>query len=352
MKNFELTQDSRKADELPLENLAEYLCTHLADFMKYKKLHVKQFSGGASNLTYQLSNGNSSVILRRPPSGTKAASAHDMVREYNVISCVHSHYSLSPTTLLLCEEESIIGEKFFIMEKIEGLGIGKELPVELSNSQQENLCINFVNGLVELHEIDITTNDLSVLGKPEGYVERQLEGWYKRFEKAKTTDVFSSDEIYQWLKNHLPLDSGLQALIHNDYKFDNLIVDPKKPEEIMGVLDWEMTTLGDPLLDLGCTLAYWVDKNDNPSLHAIRMMPTHLDGMMTRQQIFDYYCNRRKIDKVSLAPYYVFGIFRLAVIAQQIYYRFYHGQTDNPKFKTFGQLVNILLTQAKNEIAK
>ena len=350
MTDFILSQKSRESDKLPIAKLAEYLVEKMPEFIQDRQLHIEQFSAGASNLTYQLTSGDHSIILRRPPSGTKAASAHDMVREHNVIERVSKYYSLSPKPLLLCEDESVIGEKFFIMEKINGLGIGKNLPLEMTIYQHKTLCNNFVKGLVELHEIDISSSDLSELGKPKGYVERQLEGWQKRYLKAKTDDVVSSDHVYQWLKSNLPLDSGYQSLIHNDYKFDNLILNPDQPEKIKGVLDWEMTTLGDPFLDLGCSLAYWVNADDNAAMKAVRMMPTHLEGMMTRQQVFDGYCHLREIENVELAPYYVFGLFRLAVIAQQIYYRFYHGQTDNQKFSKFGQLVNILLTHAKREM--
>lgn len=347
---LDLSQNCRESDELAIEKLAEYLIIKMPDFMKYDCLHVTQFAAGASNLTYRLSNKRDSIILRRPPSGTKAKSAHDMVREFGVLNKIGSFYSLSPKPLLLCEDESIIGEKFFIMEQISGLGIDKNLPVEMTESQQKQLCKNYVSGLVELHNIDIKQPELASLGKPEGYVQRQLEGWQSRYQQAKTDDVASSDIIYQWLKNNLPLDSRYQALVHNDYKFDNFILDSKQPEKIIGVLDWEMATLGDPLLDLGCSMAYWIEANDPETMHAIRMMPTHLSGMMSRQEIFALYCEQRKIEDVELTPYYVFGLFRLAAIAQQIYYRFYHGQTDNPKFKNFGQLVNILISIAEQQI--
>ena len=349
-KDFQLSQDAREADKLPVKKLVQYLEQKLPKFMQEKILHIKQFSGGASNLTYLLSNGVDGIILRRPPSGTKAKSAHDMVREHDILRKIEKYYSLSPKPILVCEDESIIGEKFFIMQQIIGLGIDKSLPVDMTNEQQTQLCENFACGLVELHQIDITQPELASLGKPTGYVERQLEGWQDRYQKAKTEDVVASDKVYSWLKENLIFDSKYQSLVHNDYKFDNFILDPEKPEKIIGVLDWEMTTLGDPLLDLGCSLAYWVEKNDPENMQAIRMMPTHLSGMMSRQQIFDRYCEKRNISRVKLTPYYVFGLFRLAVIAQQIYYRFYHGQTDNPKFKHFGQLVNILINHAEQQI--
>jgi len=349
LKGFQLSQNSRESDQLPIEKLALFILEKLPDFIANKQLQVTQFSGGASNLTFQLSSGTKSLILRRPPSGTKAKSAHDMVREFDVLSKVGRYYSLSPKPIILCEDQSIIGEKFFLMEQINGLNIDKNLPVEMDNTQQKNLCLQFIDGLVALHEIDISQSDIASLGKPDGYVERQLEGWQKRFTKAKTDDVLSSDKVYHWLKANLPLNSQHQSLVHNDYKFDNFILQKDNPEKIIGVLDWEMTTLGDPLLDLGCSLAYWVEKDDPQSMHAIRMMPTQLPGMLTRTDIFERYCKLRKIDGVKMAPYYVFGLFRLAVIAQQIYYRFYHGQTDNPKFKNFGQLVNILIDYAEQQ---
>jgi len=348
--NFDLAQDCRESDKLPIDNLATYLLLNIPEFMNDRYLRIKQFPGGSSNLTYRLSNNQDTLILRRPPTGTKAKSAHDMVREHDVLQKLANYYSLSPRPVLLCDDKTIIGDKFFIMQEIKGLGIAKKLPVEMNQRQQHQLCENFVDGLVALHEIDIEHSELASLGNPSGYVERQLEGWQKRYQKAKTEDVLSSDKIYQWLTANLPLNSGYQALVHNDYKFDNFVLDAEKPEKIIGVLDWEMTTLGDPLLDLGCSLAYWVEANDPETMQAIRMMPTHLSGMMTRQEIFNGYCNKRNIIGVALTPYYVFGLFRLAVIAQQIYYRYYHGQTDNPKFKNFGQLVNILIGYAEQQI--
>jgi aminoglycoside phosphotransferase (APT) family kinase protein len=347
---FILEQNSRQADSLPIEKLAAYLNEKLPDFMLASRLSISQFSAGSSNLTYCLSNGEQALILRRPPNGTKAKSAHDMCREYNVLNKVSEYYSLSPKPILLCEDETVIGDKFFIMEQISGLSIGKNLPIEMNLAQQKSLCENFITGMVDLHNIDIEHTNLASLGKPDGYVERQLKGWQERYLKAKTDDVADSETLYLWLKNHLPYDSKLSSLIHNDYKFDNLILDRKQPDKIIGVLDWEMTTLGDPLMDLGCSLAYWVEKDDPKPLQQIRMMPTHLGGMMSRQQIFDRYCKQRELSGISLTPYYVFGLFRLAVIAQQIYYRFYHGQTDNPKFEHFGQLVNILINTAEFHI--
>ncbi len=258
VQDFDLAQDCRGSDKLPIKSLAAYLLIHMPDFMKSRYLHVKQFSSGASNLTYRLFNNQDSFILKRPPTGTKAKSAHDMVREHEVLKKLANYYSLSPRPVLLCEDESIIGEKFFIMQEIKRLGIAKNLPVDMNEQQQYRLCENFVDGLVTLHEIDIKHSELASLGNPLSYVERQLQRWQQRYQKAKTDNVPSNNTIYHWLKSNLPLNSGYQSLVHNDYKFDNFILDSNQPEKIIGVLDWEMTTLGDPLLDLGCSLAYWV----------------------------------------------------------------------------------------------
>ncbi len=350
LSTYSLSQDCRPSDNLPLEKLARYLLSTIPSFMAYRKLIVFQFPNGSSNITYQLSNGHRQIILRKPPKGTKAKSAHDMVREHSILSSIYSYYSLSPKPLLLCEDKEIIGDRFFIMEKISGVSIQKDLPSGMTIKEQQNLCDNFVSGLVRLHEIDITSSALEKLGKPEGYSLRQLEGWQARYLKAMTPDSPSCDKIGTWLNRNLPVDSKYQSLIHNDYKFDNLVLDPDFPQSIIGVLDWEMATLGNPLMDLGCSLAYWVESSDNQTLQKIRMMPTHLPGMMTRQQIFDAYCKQRNISDVEMLPYYIFGLFRLAVIAQQIYFRFYHKQTDNPKFSHFDRLVGILIKQAEKQI--
>ncbi len=347
--SVDLQQESREADSLPMEVLASYLQAELPEFMENGRLDVKQFSAGASNLTYQLSNGDTHLILRRPPVGTKAKKAHDMAREYWVLDCVSELFPLAPNPHLLCEDESILGAKFFIMEEIVGLGINKELPAPMSESQQWVLCQEFVENLVALHQLDISKAPLSSLGKPEGYITRQIEGWQQRYEKSKTADAPCNDSIYRWLQSHL-VSRAPPSLIHNDYKFDNFIVDPDETQKIVGVLDWEMSTLGDPFMDLGCSLAYWIERDDSAELQAIRMMPTHLSGMMRRQEIFDAYCELRNLNDIDFKPYYVFGLFRLAVIVQQIYYRFYHGQSDNPKFKKFGQLVSILIETAKQQI--
>ncbi len=353
MNQVSVTQNSREQDRLPEQALIDYLLNQdvaLFEDLPAEGLRIEQLTGGASNLTYRLTSGDLSYVLRRPPSGTKAKTAHDMGREFRVLSALQSSFAYAPKVYCLCEDESIIGAPFFIMQAMNGVSVGKKMPVETTAEQNQKLCENWIRRLSELHQLDITDPQLASLGKPEGYVERQLEGWTKRYRNAQTDDVPDIDFVADWLQQHLPKQSGYAGLIHNDFKFDNFLLSRDDPSEIIGVLDWEMSTLGDPLMDIGCSLAYWVESDDPVEMQMIRRMPTHLPGMYTRRQMFERYCEAMGFETVAMAPYYVFGLFRLAGIAQQIYYRFYHGQTNNPMFKDFGKLVSILVAAAIREI--
>ncbi|NVJ61527.1 MAG: glucose 1-dehydrogenase [Gammaproteobacteria bacterium] len=345
-----LIQKTREQDKLPEEPLVKFLVDALPDIFKADQdIHVEQLTGGASNLTYLLTSNDKTVVLRRPPMGTKAKTAHDMVREFKVLKSIETQYPYAPKPLALCEDESVMDAPFFIMEQIKGDTIGKKLPFKASEQDCQKLCEEWLDKIVSLHKLPINESPVAELGKPEGYVGRQLKGWTERYKKAQTPDVPDVDYVTDWLDKHLPESSGHQSMIHNDYKFDNFVID-SDAKSIVGVLDWEMTTLGDPLMDIGCSLAYWVEANDSMEMQMIRRMPTHLSGMLTRQQMFDLYCVKMNIKDAKLEPYYVFGLFRLAGIAQQIYYRFYHGQTDNPMFKDFGKLVGILVSTAIQQI--
>jgi aminoglycoside phosphotransferase (APT) family kinase protein len=201
-----------------------------------------------------------------------------------------------------------------------------------------------------LHRVDVQAAGLADFGKPEGYVRRQVEGWSERYRKARTDDVPDAEPIMKWLAEHLPPESGRAALIHNDYKFDNVVLDPKNPLNIIGVLDWEMATLGDPLMDLGCSLAYWIDAGDPEEFQMIRQLPTNVPGMMTRRELVDSYAQKSGQPIRDFHFYYVFGLFRLAVIAQQIYYRYSQGQTTNKRFAQFGLFVSLLCYRAEQVI--
>lgn len=297
---------------------------------------VTQYSGGASNWTYRLKYANHDLILRRPPSGTKAKSAHDMVREFRVQSQLKSVYPAVATMIGLCQDASIIGCDFYVMERLIGIIPRANLPRELTLSQDQvrELCLNTLDKLIELHQVDYRAAGLESLGKGEGYCKRQVDGWSMRYQKAQTWNVPTYKGVQAWLKKHTPADVST-CVIHNDWRFDNVVLDPEHPTQVMGVLDWEMSTLGDPLMELGNVLAYWTQADDNRIMRATRRQPTHLPGMLKREEVVAYYQQKTGIEIHNWAFYEVFGLFRLAAILQQIYYRYFHKQTDNPAFKNF-----------------
>jgi aminoglycoside phosphotransferase (APT) family kinase protein len=316
-------------------------------------MELQQFQGGASNLTYLLKVGGRELILRRPPSGTKAKSAHDMGREFRVMQRLSPHFPC-PRPLAYCEDESLIGSSFYVMEKLQGIILRRDLSkgVVYTPEQARRLCLNLIDTLIRLHTLDYRQAGLSDLGKPEGYVERQVSGWCERFGKALTDDVPRCEALMAWIKAKRPPDSPQPGIIHNDYRFDNAVLSPEDGCSIVGVLDWEMATLGDPLLDLGNTLAYWVQHDDPPNAQAIRMQPSNLPGMLSRDEIARYYAEKTGREIGNYDFYYVFGLFRLAVIAQQIYYRYKMGQSRNPKFQAFGIFVTVLSQFAEGVIQK
>ena len=335
----------RTGEELDIRAVGNWLIEHGEDISG--PVEVTQYSGGASNWTYRLKYENADLILRRPPTGTKAKSAHDMSREYHVQRALAEYYPVVPEMVLLCQDESVIGCDFYVMKRIEGIIPRANLPKEINfdELQTRELCTNFIDKLIELHQVPYEGTELEKLGKGDGYCQRQVDGWDSRYEKAKTLNVPSFKYVRQWLKDHVPSDSKT-CVIHNDWRFDNVILDPENPSKIIGVLDWEMATLGDPLMDLGSSLAYWVEESDNAIFKATRRQPTHLKGMFTRAEVVEYYLNKTGLKTDNWTFYEVFGIFRLAVIAQQIYYRYYHKQTNNPAFKDFWIVIHALHIRA------
>jgi aminoglycoside phosphotransferase (APT) family kinase protein len=315
-------------------------------------LTVEQFPGGHSNLTYLLKIGGRELVLRRPPFGRKVKTAHDMGREYRIQKSLKPVFPYCPEPLAYAEDESIIGCPFYVMERIRGIILRRDLPKGLSFSPQETraLCEKLMDVYAALHHVDYKKAGLEGYGKPEGYVRRQVEGWSERYRNARTDDAPDFEPIMAWLHAKMPGESAIVSVIHNDYRFDNVVLDPMNPLEIIGVLDWEMATIGDPLMDLGGALAYWVDRADPPNMQAIRIAPTHLEGMMTRRELVSAYARRMGMTIENIDFYYCFGLFRLAVIAQQIYYRFYHGQTKDERFKLMIFAVHVLHEAAKNVI--
>ncbi|MEE3623113.1 phosphotransferase family protein [Nitrospirillum sp. BR 11752] len=312
---------------------------------------VTQYSGGASNWTYRLAYGEDGAegdfILRRPPAGTKAKSAHDMVREFRVQQALKPVFPWVPTMVGLCQDDRLIGADFYVMERIAGIIPRANLPrgLDMSPDAVRRLCLAMVDKLVALHRVDPEAAGLSGLGKGEGYCRRQVEGWSGRYLKARTWNVPSFARVRAWLAANTPADSAA-CVIHNDWRFDNLVLDAADPTRVIGVLDWEMATIGDPLMDLGGALAYWVQADDDFIMRSTRRQPTHLPGMLTRDAVVAHYLaamgDRLDAQAVDWTFYEVFGLFRLAVIAQQIYYRYHHRQTRNPAFKRFWLLVTYL----------
>ena len=302
---------------------------------------VTQYSGGASNWTYRLRYRNRDLVLRRPPAGTRAKSAHDMAREYRVQQALGPAYPVVPAMVGLCQDHEVIGTDFYVMERIDGLIPRSRLPegVRLSAAETRRLCTSVLDKLIELHRVDYRAVGLDALAKGPGYPRRQVEGWSERYERSRTWNVPSYRYVRAWLEEHTPDDAGA-CVIHNDWRFDNVVLDPREPTRVVGVLDWEMATVGDPLMDLGAALAYWVQADDGWLMRSTRRQPTHLPGMLRREEVVEYYLARTTLRPASWAFYEVYGLFRLATIAQQIYYRYFHRQTRNPAFRYFWVLIN------------
>lgn len=309
---------------------------------------VEQFPGGASNLTYLIHYPAGDVVLRRPPLGHKAKSAHDMGREVTVQRHLRESYPLVPVVHGFCEDDSVIGGDFYVMERIPGVILRRDLPdgVTLTPSQSRTLAETIIDAQADLHALDPREVGLDELGRGPGYVGRQVSGWSRRYRDSRTDDVPDAEDVMAWLDAHQPPDVGA-SLIHGDWRFDNLVLDLADPPRIVGVLDWEMATVGDPLMDLGASLAYWTQADDDPLFQALRRQPTHLPGMPTRQEYVDRYLARSGIDLDDWTFYEVFGLFRLAVILQQIWYRYRLGQTTNPAFAQLGMATTLLVDRAR-----
>ena len=308
---------------------------------------VKQFRSGASNLTYLLSYPDRELVLRKPPVGTKAASAHDMNREFLIQSRLQSVFPLVPKMIALCQDQSVIGSDFYVMEYVEGQIFRRDIPEGITSSDISVMADSLINGLVQLHAVD--SSILAELNKGNGYVQRQVDGWSKRYRNALTDDVPTAEKLMAWLSANQPNDVD-SCIIHGDWRIDNVVFDLANAR-IAGVLDWELATVGDPLMDLGSALAYWVDRDDEAAFASLRRQPSHLPGMPTRDEFVQRYLelSGRKCNDFTF--YEVFGLFRLAVIIQQIWARFRLGQTTNPAFAGFGAAVNTLINRAEGKIS-
>ena len=322
--------------------------TWLRPFINEDQLpEVMQFRSGASNLTYLLSYSERDLVLRKPPVGTKAASAHDMKREYLIQSRLQSVYPLVPKMIALCDDQSIMGSDFYVMERVEGEIFRRDIPAGITAADISVMADSLINGLVQLHAVD--SSILKELNKGAGYVQRQVEGWSKRYRNALTDDVPAAEKLMAWLAANQPDDVD-SCIIHGDWRIDNVVFDLANAR-IAGVLDWELATVGDPLMDLGSALAYWVDRDDESAFASLRRQPSHLPGMPTREEFLQRYLQLSGRKCADFTFYEVCGLFRLAVIIQQIWARFRAGQTTNPAFAGFGDAVNTLITRAEGKIS-
>jgi aminoglycoside phosphotransferase (APT) family kinase protein len=296
-------------------------------------LTIAQFPRGFSNLTYLVVKGGREIVLRRPPPGAAIKSAHDMGREHRILSALAPVYPKAPRPLAYCEDPSVLGTPFYLMERVRGVILrGGAAAAALSARDRQAISESLVDALAELHALDHRRPGLAELGHGEGYVERQVKGWTARYQAARTDDVPAMDVVAPWLDAHRPPARDL-ALIHNDFKHDNVVLDPARIDRVIAVLDWEMATVGDPLMDLGTTLAYWVDPDDPPAFRAAGFVDvTTQPGSLRRREVAERYARATGRDLAGLPFYYAFGLFKVAVIAQQIYARFRQGHTRDPRF--------------------
>ena len=322
-------QKVREGESLDVAKLKSYLEEQTNDFSG--EVEIRQFPSGYSNLTYLLKIGEKEYVLRRPPFGANIKSAHDMGREYKVLSALKPIYRQVPQPVLYCEDESVIGAPFYLMERVEGIILRNKPPqgMELTSGLMRSISEAAVDNLADLHSLDLQSSGLISMGKPEGYVQRQVEGWTKRYYNAETDKIDGMDKTARWMQENQPAESAV-AFIHNDYKYDNLVLDPDNLSRIIAVLDWEMATVGDPLMDLGTSLGYWAEANDSPALKPFNL--TWTPGNLTRQEVVHRYAQRRGIEVPDMLFYYIFGAFKIGVIVQQIYARYKKGYTQDPRF--------------------
>jgi len=341
------TRPVRSSEQLDWPRLAGYLRRELASkqidgFDPTAKMEVEQFPGGHSNLTYALRIGGAEVVLRRPPFGPVPPRAHDMARECRVLAAVHPHFPLAPRPLILCEDTGIIGSVFYIMERRRGIVIRTQEPPPIVGNVvlRRGISASMVDTLADLHAIDVVAHGLDSLGKPAGFVARQIRGWTERWHGSKTSEVPEMEALAVWLEQRIPADPARPALVHGDYKLDNVMLDAAQPDHLAGVLDWEMSAVGDPLVDVGILLAYWVHvaSAQGDSLATVTARP----GWFSRDEILDRYTSRTGSSLDGIALYEVFAVFKLAVVLQQIFARYVRGQTDDPRFATLGDRVSSL----------
>lgn len=305
---------------------------------------ISQFDGGYSNLTFLLDLGDRKVVLRIAPKGAQVKGGHDMLREFRILSTLSPHLPECPTPLLVCEDSEVLGSPFFLMEFVEGIILrpGK-LPENMTSERFQNLCHTLIDGLAQLHKVQLSHEDIEKIGKPSGYQQRQVTGWISRYRKVKANISPEVEQLCSWLESNIPDDHKV-SLIHNDFKFDNVVMDLSGKGKIKAILDWEMATVGHPWMDLGTSLAYWVEVKDGPYLKPFNI--SHLPGALTRQEVLEYYQQNTGSQVRNPVFYYAFGLLKVATIVQQIFFRYEKGMTTNPKFASLGIVSDASMKQA------
>src|SRR5262245_9136017 len=343
------TAPIRHGEELNAPRLEAYLREHLGPSVE--PLSIEQFPHGHSNLTYLLRWGQTELVLRRPPFGNQVQTAHDMSREFRVLSKLWTVFPAAPRPYLFCDDDSVLGAPFYVMERRRGFILRRQLPrgLQLTSNTTRQMNESLVKTLAQLHAVNCVSAGLAELGKPAGYVARQVTGWTTRYKNAQTDDAPGMEPVMLWLADHLPPDSS-PAVIHNDFKFDNLVLDPDDMTRVTAVLDWEMSTLGDPLMDLGTTLGYWVEASDPEPLQRAAVGPTMQPGSLSRRELVDSYEQLSGREVSSREFYYCFGLFKVAVIIQQIYARFVRGKTSDTRFANMNEVVTVMNRQAERVI--
>jgi len=336
----------RPDEQLDMRRLGDYLAGNLPG--SDQTLAVRQFGGGAANLTYLLDYGAQQYVLRRPPLGPVAASAHDMGREYRVLSVLHQAYPYAPRAFLFCDDLSVIGAPFFVMERRQGVVVRRTMPeayAAMPNAARR-MSEALVDALAAFHAVDYDALGLGGLGKPTGFIDRQIEGWYRRWHAAKTADLPDMDAVYAWLKANQPANTRV-SLVHNDYKLDNVMLAAGDPGRVVAVFDWDMCTLGDPLADLGALLTYWTEPSDPPYLQATAMMPLGEPGFLSRAELVARYAAKSGRAVEAIDFYHALGLFRLTVIVAQIYIRYARGQTQDSRFAAMEFMIPALARRAR-----
>jgi aminoglycoside phosphotransferase (APT) family kinase protein len=346
--NIDKAIAAREGEAPDVNQLKQYLSASLPGFNG--ELAIEQFPGGYSNLTFLLKTSGKEYVLRKPPKGANIKSAHDMGREFNVLTALKPVYKPIPAPVLYCDDSAVIGSPFYIMERVRGIILRNKIPkgMELSASTMKSISESAIDNLATLHSIDLESTGLIHLGKPEGYIQRQVEGWIKRYVAAETDTIENMNKTAEWMQANIPNNTSV-AFIHNDYKYDNLVLDPENLNSIIAVLDWEMATVGSPLMDLGTSLGYWAEADDSDALKPFNL--TWLPGNMNREEVVQRYAEIKKISLPEMLFYYVFGSFKIAVIVQQIYARYKKGFTKDERFATLLHVVNACANNAQKAIA-